>query len=224
MTSVHPLNPDDFIITKKRKQYKFAWFANLENCFEADEWQASPGPTILEIGAGDGRFALELARQHPDTQIVAVDVKADRLYTSARLATEQSIKNIVFVRAHAEKLPTLLRRAQVRDIWLTFSDPYPKARQAKHRLTHPRFLQVYRQLLDGHGRLKMKTDNLELFQWSLEQLVSEQWRLSRITFDLHASDFADEWKFQTAYERRFMAQGITIKALEASIAQDEAGE
>jgi tRNA (guanine-N7-)-methyltransferase len=209
------VNPNDFIISKKRKKYKFAWFANLTNCFEADEYAAVSSPTIVEIGAGDGRFALELARRYPQHQIVAIDVKADRLQTSARQAIDEKLTNIVFVRTHAERLVELLQGATVEQLWLTFSDPFPKKRQAKHRLTHPRFLGFYAQILADNGILRQKTDNQALFEWSLEQLVTQKWQLEAITFDLHASGFDNLWKHKTTYETAFLAEGAAIKALQA---------
>lgn len=216
MKKTQLVNPDDFIISKKRKKYKFAWFANLANCFEADAWRAGEGRYIVELGAGDGRFALELARRYPDHIVVAVDVKADRLQACARVAMEAGPHNVVFVRAHAEQLVELFAGRAVDELWLTFSDPFPKKRHAKHRLTHPRLLAFYRTLLGGKGVLNMKTDNLDFFQWSLERLVGEGWRLRALTFDLHESDFAEVWKDKTAYEEKFISAGIPIKALQAS--------
>src|SRR3990167_5326658 len=97
------LNPEEFVITKKRKMYKFALFANSPICFEYDEWQQS-GVDILEIGAGTGFFGVALAQQAPHKSVVAVDVKADRLIKGATRATDQNVQNIRFLRARADQL------------------------------------------------------------------------------------------------------------------------
>ena len=104
------LNPDDFIISRKRKKYRFALFANAPNCFELDEWSAkrrhllADMPVVVEIGAGTALFLVELARRHPDRMYIALDVKADRLQKGARVALDQGISNISFIRARADQL------------------------------------------------------------------------------------------------------------------------
>lgn len=213
------IDPDKFIITRKRKKYKFAHFANLPNCYEADQWATytvPEGPLIVELGAGTALFSLELARRHPERFYVAVDIKADRLYTAARQAHEQQVTNIVFLRAHVRQAAELFAGTRISELWLTFSDPFPKTRHAKHRLTHPSFLQLYRVILASGGRLKMKTDNHRLFDWSLEQLVADGWRLEELTFDLHDSKVPDDYRIMTTFEERFVAEGLPIYFVSAS--------
>ncbi len=101
-------------------------------------------------------------------------------------------------------------------MWLTFSDPFPKKGQAKHRLTHPTLLSSYRRVLRPEGDLCMKTDNHGLFDWSIEQLVSGGWRIHQITYDLHTSDFGDDTKIITTFEDRFTREGLPIYALLAN--------
>lgn len=208
------LNPHDFIITRKRKKYKFAKFANAENCFEFDEWQPRP-VDIVEIGAGTGFFAIELAARYPDKTIVAIDVKGDRLQKGAYEALEQGITNVLFVRARADQVSELFALSSLTAIWLTFSDPFPRKRSAGRRMTHPTFLRQYEQLLTSAGALYIKHDNRDFFCWTLEQLVAEKWRIDELTFDLHESDLSDDYKILTTYEQRWLDEGLVTNFAKA---------
>ncbi|PLS82070.1 tRNA (guanosine(46)-N7)-methyltransferase TrmB, partial [Candidatus Saccharibacteria bacterium] len=168
-----------------------------------------------------GHFLLELARRHPEKRFVAIDVKADRLYAGARDAIKEGIANIIFIRSHVSQLETIIPNQSLNEVWVTFSDPYPKGRQAKHRLTHPHFLAIYQQLLVPEGLMHFKTDNLGLFHWSLEQFIAKQLQLSNLTFDLHQSNSPDEYKIMTTYERRFVAEGLPIYAVDVSFGSAE---
>ena len=136
------LNPEDFIITRKRKKYKFAKFHNAENCFEFAEWQKRP-IDVVEIGAGNGLFSVELAARHPEQMFAAVDVKADRLQHGAYKALERGVTNIAFVRARADQVDELFEANSLSQVWLTFPDPFPRSRSAGRRMTHPTFLAKY---------------------------------------------------------------------------------
>jgi len=214
--------PEDFIIIRKRKKYKFAKFAELVNCFEMSEFTPAvrdefvqKKPLTVELGAGTGLFAVELARKYPERAFIAIDVKADRLYQGARVAAEMGLTNICFLRTHANHLLELFERHSVQELWLTFADPYPKKRAAKHRMTHRHFLGIYRELLASRGVFHFKTDNLPLFQWSLEQMVAEKLQLTFLSFDLHASDAPADYKIQTTYEARYLKEAKPICAVDA---------
>jgi len=210
------LNPKDFIITRKRKKYKFALFHNSPLCFELDEWRDQPVPDVLEIGAGTGLFGVALAAELPEKRVLAVDVKADRLQTGARKAAEEGLTNIQFLRARADQLAEVVAPRSLEMIWVTFPDPFPKDRSAKHRLTHPNFLSLYASLLDSQGALYFKTDAPALFMWSLEQLVNEGWTITELSFDLHESDLSDLYKQKTTYETRFTAEGLPTHFVKAT--------
>lgn len=200
------VDPNQFIITRKRKKYKFALFHNSPLCFELEEW-APRQVDVVEIGAGNGIFTVELATRHPEQMFVAVDVKGDRLQKGAREAEAHGLNNVFFVRARADQIGELFAPGSLSAIWLTFSDPFPRKRSAGRRLTHPRFLRNYAKLLCTDGSLIIKHDNHEFFNWSLEQLVAEGWRLKALTFDLHESNFSDDYKILTAYEQRWLGEG-----------------
>jgi len=165
---------------------------------------------VLEIAAGNAQFSFELAKKHPDLNFIAVDIKSDRLYTSAKKALAEGVKNIAFLRTHMNELGDIFPKKSVETIWLTFPDPFPKKRSAKHRLSHVSFLRQYRSILKDAGLLKFKTDNRELFLWSLEQFVAQSWHICELSFDLHESNLPDDYKIKTYYETRFTQEGIPI--------------
>jgi tRNA (guanine-N7-)-methyltransferase len=210
MDSTPSVNPTDYIITRKRKKYRFALFHNNPLCFEVEEWTDQTPARVIEVGAGTGLFSVALAEADPDKEIVAIDVKADRLQTGARKAIEEQLKNLRFLRARGGQLDELFLPHSIEEIWVTFPDPFPKDRMAKHRLTHPDFLEIYEGLLAPGGALYFKTDALALFQWSLEQFVREGWRIEELSFELHESVLSDIYKLKTTYETRYMNEGIPI--------------
>lgn len=203
-----PVDPKDFIISRKRKKYRFAKFYNAANCFEFDEWTKRP-VDVVEIGAGTALFSVELAARHPEKTFVAVDVKADRLQRGAYVAIERGLTNVFFVRARADQLVELFEPQSLETIWMTFPDPFPKRGSAGRRMTHPRFLGFFASLLRDGGTFNLKHDNRDFFCWSLEQLVATGWRIEELSFDLHESTLADDYKIQTSYEERWLADGRT---------------
>ena len=209
------LNPKDFIISRKRKKYRFALFHNSPLCFEFEEWDKSFKPDVIEVGAGNGRFAVELATRHPDQKFVALDVKGDRLQNGGREAAERGLTNIRFVRARADQIHELFDTKSLSTIWLTFPDPFPKRRSAGRRMSHPHFLRIYAGLLKPTGSFCLKHDNRNFFHWSLEQLVAEKWRIIELSFDLHESDLHDDYKVLTTYETRWISEGLTTNFVRA---------
>jgi len=210
------LDPNDFIITRKRKKYKFALFHNSPICFEFDEWEKSWHPDCIEIGAGTGLFSVALAEKSPEKNFVAIDVKGDRLQTGARAAGEKGLTNIRFLRSRADQLMELIQPHTVEKLWITFPDPFAKKHSAGRRLTHPTFLRIYQTLLLKQGALYFKTDAHALFIWSLEQLVGKKWLIRELSFDLHESQLEDTYKVKTTYEERFTNEGLVtyfVKAL-----------
>lgn len=199
------------MITRKRKKYKFALFFNSPLCFELEQWQQRSDVDVIEIGAGTGLFSVELAARHPHKQFVALDVKADRLQKGAYVAAERGLTNIQFVRARADQLADVVVPHTVESIWVTFADPFPRKGSAGRRMTHPTFLKSYHAALRPDGALYIKHDNQDFFAWSLEQLVAEKWHIDELSFDLHESELADDYKIQTTYEQRWLGEGLVTK-------------
>lgn len=212
------LDPKDFIITRKRKKYKFAKFANSPLCFEFEDWKKSKAD-IVEVGAGTGLFSVELAARHPEWQFVAMDVKGDRLQTGAYEAGARGLTNIRFVRARADQLGEMIVTHSVQQLWVTFPDPFPKKRSAGRRLTHPTFLYTYTKMLKTEGALYIKHDSREFFFWSLEQMVACGWHLDELSFDLHQSDLNDDYKVLTTYETRWLGEGQVTNFVRARLSK-----
>ena len=208
------INPDDFIITRKRKKYKFAKFKNSQICYEKDEWTKRQ-VDVVEIGAGTGLFLVELASKHPEKTFVAIDVKGDRLQKGAYEAESRGLKNIFFIRARADQVDELFLEQSVGEIWVTFSDPFPKRRSAGRRLSNAVFLKKYKKILTCDGVLRLKHDNIDFFCYSLEQIVSEGWKIVELSFDLYDSDLDDEYKIMTTYEKRWTDEGRIINYVTA---------
>lgn len=208
------LNPNDFIISRKRKKYRFAKFANSPLCFEFDEWQQQAVDAV-EVGAGNGLFCVELAARHPEQQFVALDVKGDRLQHGAYVAAERGLENVRFVRARADQIEELFPKGSIQDIWLTFSDPFPRKKSAGRRMTNRTFLGRYRAILKQDGVLKVKHDNRDFFNWSLEQLVADGWCIDELSFDLHESELSDDYKILTTYEQKWLDEGLVTNFVRA---------
>jgi len=167
----------------------------------------------VEIGVGKGVFLTELAAQSPDVNYVGLEMQQGVLYFAARKAAERGLKNLRLVVFDAARLTELFAPREVDRIYLNFSDPWPKARHAKRRLTSPLFLARYRTVLKADGELRFKTDNMGLFDYSLETMAAQGWHLSDVTHDLHALGEADN--IMTEYERKFSARGAKIGRLVA---------
>lgn len=213
------------VITRKRKKYKFAHFDAFTNSFShlrGDDPQKTyetvesylPGtsevrrPLTIELAAGNAQFSFWLAKQYPEQNFIAIDIKSDRLYTSAKQALAEGVENIAFVRMSIQEFARVFPNRSVDTIWLTFPDPFARKRSIRRRLTHPLFLKQYREVLAETGSLHFKTDNRDLFLWSLEQFVAEKWHLSELSFDLHESDLPKDYKIKTHYEQKFTLEGV----------------
>ena len=181
----------------------------------ADELYGFSGDKSLciEIGCGKGRFITETARLNPDSAHLAVEQCENVAILAAESAKKAGIENLRFSMKNVALLDDIIKEGSVKRIYLNFSDPWPKKKRAKRRLTHPDFLKLYKKWLTPDGEIFFKTDNAPLFEFSLNSFAGEDFRLSNITFDLHSSDF--EGNVMTEYEERFVNDGKPIYRLEA---------
>ena len=170
-------------------------------------------PLHVEIGVGKGDFLTELATRNPNVNYVGLEAQQGVLYFAARKAAARQLSNVRLLVFDATHLTELFAPAEVDRIYLNFSDPWPKKRHAKRRLTSELFLERYRAVLKADGELHFKTDNMGLFDYSLETMAAEEWQLSRVTHDLHALGETDN--IMTEYERKFSARGAKIGRLVA---------
>lgn len=212
----HKIDPEQFIISRKRKKYRFALFANSPLCYEIGEWKRRK-VDVLELGAGTALFSVELATRHPDKTFIAVDVKADRLVKGAAEAEIRKLKNIWFIRARADQVTELIPEGTLSSLWITFPDPFPRERSERRRMTHPFFLKFYQKVLKIDGCLFLKHDNRKFFDWSVEQLKGEGWKIAEISNDLHQSELDDDYKIETSYEIRWRSEGLTTNFVKANM-------
>ena len=178
-----------------------------------EEVFSNANPVELEIGCGKGQFAVEIAKRNPDKNFLAVEINENVIVQAMEKAKKENLKNLRFMRVGAEKLGLYFPEHSIGKIYLNFSCPFPKKRQAKHRLTHESFLEIYKKILVSDGRILQKTDNRILFESSIEQLSKCGFVLENVSLDLHSGDTADN--IMTEYEKKFVDLGQPIYRLEA---------
>lgn len=174
-------------------------------------WRESLMPAAaelrLELGCGKGRFTVETARQHPDVLFIAIEKVPDALVVAMERAMAMELKNVFFVVGDAALLPDYFAPGEVDRIYINFCDPWPHNRQAKRRLTHRGFLELYRKVLKPGGQIHFKTDNQPLFEFSVLEFPEAGYVLSEVTRDLHENG---PQGVMTDYEAKFYEQGLPI--------------
>ncbi|MBD5088579.1 MAG: tRNA (guanosine(46)-N7)-methyltransferase TrmB [Clostridiales bacterium] len=173
------------------------------------EFFGNENPIHIEIGMGKGQFIMELAKTNPDINYIGIEKYSSVLVRALEKRPELETKNLIFIRMDAEDIVKVFDKDEIDRIYLNFSDPWPKDRHAKRRLTSTQFLSKYNQFLRPDGKVIFKTDNRPLFDFSLEQVEEAGWTLENHTFDLHNSEFV-EGNVMTEYETKFVAEGKPI--------------
>lgn len=175
---------------------------------------------VVELGCGRGAYTLGLAQQFPGKGFVGVDVKGARLWAGSKQAETEGLDNVAFLRTKIEQLAQFFAPEEVSELYIPFPDPRPRDRDAKRRLTSPRFLALYRTLLQPGGQVHFKTDNTALFEYTLGVLRQTPIQGLVYTEDLYQSDLLTAHHgIQTTYEQRFLAQGVKIKYLRFTFAE-----
>ena len=180
--------------------YKGLWNQNI---FHNDR------PIHIEIGMGKGQFITRLAKENPDINYIGIEKYSSVLVRALDKREELETDNLMFVRMDAEDITSYFSENEIAKIYLNFSDPWPKDRHAKRRLTSVNFLEHYDKILRPDGFLQFKTDNRPLFDFSLEQLAKAGWIQDEATFDLHKNGPAPD-NIMTEYEEKFYALGNPI--------------
>lgn len=172
-------------------------------------------PLHIEVGMGKGRFLMDLARIHPEINYIGIEMYDSVLLRALQKREELEengtvYSNLYFMRVDARLLPEIFEKGEVDKIYLNFSDPWPKARHAKRRLTSREFLERYDQILAEEGKVEFKTDNKDLFEFSLEEVNETKWNLEASTFDLHHNEEMVKGNVMTEYEEKFSSMGNPI--------------
>ena len=177
------------------------------------------GSTILEFGMGKGEMITTLAKQNPNIHFIGIEKYPTVANIARKTADKLKIKNFQIIVADLREINSLLS-GQVKVIWLTFSDPWPKVRHEKRRLTHILFLNKYKKLLAKDGVLKFKTDNDNLFEWTVQHMKEHNIKLDNVTRDFH-NHKSSKNNVMTGYETKWSSLGKNINFLEARLWETE---
>lgn len=175
-------------------------------------------PIVLELACGKWHYSTTLAQHHPDKNYIWVDVKWNRLRYGAHNAHENNLTNVRFLRAIIQNLDDFFADGEISEIRIIHPDPRPKNADRKRRLTYKRFLTLYKKLLWQSWSIHLKTDDTDLFQYSLEQFIAEKFSLTALTFDVHNSDLLERhYGIITDYEQEALDEEKKIKYCEVRV-------
>lgn len=167
-------------------------------------------PIRIEVGMGKGKFIMQLAKENPDVNYIGIEKYSTVLLRALQKMELEPLPNVVFLCLDAKELVEVFASQEVDKIYLNFSDPWPKDRHAKRRLPSHQFLALFDQILRKDGRLEFKTDNIDLFQFAVEELEVANWKAEAITYDLHHDEELNQGNIMTEYEEKFSSQGNPI--------------
>lgn len=170
-------------------------------------------PIHIEIGMGKGQFIMKLAKEHPDINYIGIERYSSILLRALQKMEIEPLPNIRFLCMDASIITEVFDKEEVAKIYLNFSDPWPKERHAKRRLTSRQFFERYDKILAGNGVVEFKTDNDDLFAFSMEEVAEAGWTLDAHTFDLHHDPVLNEGNIMTEYEEKFSSLGHPIHKL-----------
>ena len=170
-------------------------------------------PIHIEIGMGKGQFIMKLAKEHPNINYIGIERYSSVLLRALQKMEIEPLPNIRFLCMDASIITEVFDKEEVAKIYLNFSDPWPKERHAKRRLTSRQFFERYDKILAGNGVVEFKTDNDDLFAFSMEEVAEAGWTLDAHTFDLHHDPVLNEGNVMTEYEEKFSSLGHPIHKL-----------
>ncbi|HEX7365558.1 MAG TPA: tRNA (guanosine(46)-N7)-methyltransferase TrmB [Pelobium sp.] len=212
----------------KRKLQRFAEIGTFDNVKQLEEGKAFKGkwaknffkndnPLILELACGKGEYSVNLAKKFPDKNFVGIDYKGNRLWVGAKMAIDEGIKNVGFLRIQIQNILDYFADGEVEEIWLTFPDPQAQSPLERKRLTNPTFLKKYQTALKPKGIMHLKTDNDGFFEYTLEKLAELKIPIIQQTKDVH-QDFPDDeiLAIKTHYERIYLSKAKNINYLKFS--------
>ena len=193
----------DYVIKDDVENLKGKWSSKFEN----------NNPIHVEFGTGRGKFITTHAKNNPDINYIAMEIKEEVLLKAVEKAHEANLNNILFVWGNVNNILDYFEEKEISRVYVNFCDPWPKKRWAKRRLTHSSFLEKYDTILKDDGELHFKTDNRDLFEFSLNEIAASDWMLKNISLDLAKNTEIEN--ITTEYEDKFMSQGMQIYRCEA---------
>lgn len=221
-------------MSNKNKLQRFAENETFDNLFQYSYEQVIKGfpfkgkwkekyfrndhPIILELGCGKGEYTVGMAMQYPDRNYIGIDIKGARMWRGLKTSREQNLENVAFIRTRINLIEYYFGPAEVSEIWITFPDPHPRETKEKKRLTSPQFLDRYRKLVSGDGIIHLKTDNLLMYDYTLEVIRKEHLKLINASEDVYGEGIDNEvTRIQTFYEKKWLEHGTKIKYLKFSL-------
>ncbi|MFC6170674.1 tRNA (guanosine(46)-N7)-methyltransferase TrmB [Loigolactobacillus jiayinensis] len=180
------------------------------------QWQrkfAQKQPLSIEVGSGKGRFIVEMAKAYPERNFIGIEIQPSVAIMILEKQLVEQLPNLYLIQADGGDLTDFFAAGEVAQVYLNFSDPWPKTRHAKRRLTHRLFLAMYQTILQPAGQLQFKTDNRGLFEFSLISFNQFGMQFNELSLDLHADDAPDN--IETEYEQRFSQMGHPIYLIQA---------
>jgi tRNA (guanine-N7-)-methyltransferase len=210
----------------QKKLLRFAQIKEFENVFEKPtdmqgRWKAhfkNENPLILELACGRGEYTVGLAQLHPNKNFVGVDIKGNRMFIGAKKALDYNLTNAAFLRSQIESLSYCFSKDEIDEIWITFPDPQLRISKAKKRLTHPRFLRQYQQILKTDAPIHLKTDSPNLYRFTKKIIAMYGLTILEDSADVYAEKVvAPELKIKTHYESLDIAGSKKIHYLKFSL-------
>ena len=197
------LSYNNYVIRENIESLKGKWHERFGN----------NNPIHAEFGTGRGKFITTLAKENPDINYIAMEIKEEVLLKAVEKAAEQNLTNILFIWGDVNQIEEYFDKGELERVYINFCDPWPKKRWAKRRLLHRSFLDKYATILEDKGEIHFKTDNVGLFEFSLNEVADCNWKLKNISLDLANNDEFEN--VTTENEDKFMSQNIKIHRLEA---------
>jgi tRNA (guanine-N7-)-methyltransferase len=227
---------------KKNKLRKFAEVLTFPNVFEnhdptsslliaqngvetemKSKWKSdyfkNDNPITLELACGGGEYTIALAETYPERNFIGVDIKGARIWKGAKKAIEENLSNVAFLRTRIEQITSFFEQGEIEEIWITFPDPFLKNSKKNKRLTSSRFINEYRKILKSGGLMHLKTDEPNLYDFTLETIGEDQ----HCNLNYHNSDIYSgqlhipELTYKTYYEKMHLEVGKTIKYIQFTI-------
>jgi tRNA (guanine-N7-)-methyltransferase len=217
----------------QKKLVRFAELETFPNVLQypqniAGKWNdffKNDHPIVLELACGKGEYAVGLAQLYPGKNLIGVDLKGNRLWVGAKKALQQNLQNVAFLRIQIDKIHEFFGSNEVNEIWITFPDPQLRISKSKKRLTHPKFLRLYQQVLKPGGKIHLKTDSPDLYQFTKKVIELYHCQLITDIDDVYSqSEISSELMIKTHYEALDIAQSKRVHYLCFSLPHTLAGK